>query len=66
VHQHRPGMYQKFRSVGQPSGVSAGKSGDTGGWETGGDAVGLSGMGLEAMGPDVCLPLAMTDKPTSI
>jgi hypothetical protein len=62
VHQRRPGIYQKFRSVGQPSVVPAGKSGDTGGWETGVAAEGVSGTGLRATGPDVCLPLAMSDK----
>jgi hypothetical protein len=57
VHQHRSGMYQKFGSVGKLSGVPAGKSGDTGGWETGAAGVGMPAMGLEAMGPDVCLLL---------
>ena len=60
MHQHRPGMYQKFCSVGQPCVVPAGKSGDAGGWETDAAAVGVPGMGLTAMGPDVFLPLAMT------
>jgi hypothetical protein len=62
VHQNRPGVYQKFRSLGQPSGVSAGMSGDTGGWETDSSVVGLSEMGRTATGPDVFLLLVMTVK----
>jgi hypothetical protein len=62
MHKRRPGMYQKFRSVGQLSGVPTGKSGDTGGWERGLAAVVVSGTGLTATGTDACLPLAMTDK----
>ena len=66
MHQHLPGMYKKFRSVGQLSGVPAGKSGDTGGWEMGAAAVGVPGFGLPASGPVDCLPLAMFVKLASI
>jgi len=59
-------MYKKFRSVGQLSGVPAGKSGDTGGWEMGAAAVGVPGFGLPASGPVDCLPLAMFVKLASI
>jgi hypothetical protein len=55
-------MYQKFLRLSQTSGVPAGKSGDTGGWETGAAAVGVPGMGLKAMGLDACMPFAMTVK----
>ena len=66
MHQHLPVMYQKFRRVGQLSGVPAGNSGDTGGWEMGADDVGMPGFGLGASDPDDCLPLAMTVKLASI
>ena len=66
MHQHRTGMYQKFRSVGQWIGVPAGKSGDAGGWESGAGAVGVPEMGIRATGPDDCLSLAMSDKLASI
>ena len=59
MHQHRPGMYQKSRSVGQLSGVPAGKSGDTGGWKMGAAVVGVLKMVLKALQTDVCLPLTM-------
>ena len=39
----------------QPSGVPAGKLGDTGGRETGALSVGFSRIGLKVTGPDVFL-----------
>jgi hypothetical protein len=53
-------LNQKFLRLSQMSGVAAGKSGETSGWETDVAALGVPGMGVKAMGPDVCLPLAMT------
>jgi hypothetical protein len=50
VPQHRRGMYQKFRSMSEPSGVPAGKSGDNGGWEMGVAAVGVSGWDVQREG----------------
>jgi hypothetical protein len=55
IYHHRPGMYKKFHSVCQPSGLPARKSGVTGDRETSADDVGVPGIGLTATGPDACM-----------
>jgi len=46
VQQHRPGMCKKFRCLGQPSDLPAGKSGDIGVRETDAAALGVQELDL--------------------